>query len=252
MYRAPTLEQIVSANKHSFDSSHEEVKKWIRLNDKTFNGALSKYHGYNRVVSLFEFDILSKLEGFIDIDRLCVVSGSEDEPEIKFLNPKEIFTTSLEDGYDLSEDWTSETPLHKKIQSNFNLVMCNQVLEHVPDPLSAFRNVVSLGVSGSYIWVSIPVINRIHSEPNFYSSGYHPRYLKFLADTTGLKTIHIGAWGSLKYKLFAVSRNWPPYRKLRRGLRSNSDFLFPFGMFVDGTKFNKKHLIDTWGLFYKP
>ena len=113
------------------------------------------------------------------------------------------------------------------------------------------KNLNFLTKKGGYIWVSIPVINRIHDEPNFYSSGYHPRYLQFLADELQLETIHIGAWGSLKYKLFAVSRNWPPLIKLKRGLRSNSDFLFPTGMFLDGRKFNPKHIVDTWGLFKK-
>ena len=105
---------------------------------------------------------------------------------------------------------------------------------------------------GAYIWVSIPVINRIHDEPNFYSSGYHPRYLKFLSDNAKLNVIHIGAWGSLKYKLFAVSRNWPPLRKLQKGFRSNSDLLFPRFMFVNGAIHHEKHLVDTWALYRKP
>jgi SAM-dependent methyltransferase len=252
MYKARTLEEIFSENKYSFNSNHHEIKNWIKAQDKDFSRALSKSHGYNRVVSMFDFDKLSQLEGFTTINNLCVVSGAEDELETHFVDVKEVFATSLENGYDLTEDWGLEGFKNKDILNSFDFVMCNQVLEHVPDPIKSFKNLVMLAKSGAYIWVSIPVINRIHDEPNFYSSGYHPRYLKFLADTAGLETIHIGAWGSLKYKLFAVSRNWPPYRKLKRGLRSSSDFIFPKGMFLDGTKLDNKHLVDTWGLFYKP
>ena len=251
MYKAKTFEEILLGNKHSFDSSHIEIKRWINSQNKDFRRALIKSHGYNRVVSMFDFDKLSILEGFKDLNSLCIVSGSENELETNFLNFENLFTTSLIDGYDLTEDWGIEGFKNREILNSFDLVMCNQVLEHVPDPIKAFNNLVLMAKSGGYVWVSIPIINRIHSEPNFYSSGYHPRYLKFLADTTGLETIYIGAWGSLKYKLFAVSRNWPPYRKLKIGLRSNSDLLFPKGMFMNGAKLDNKHLVETWGLFRK-
>ena len=251
MYKAKTFDEVFSENKYLFNSDHIAIKNWIKAQEKDFRRALFKSHGYNRTVSMFDFDKLSQLEGFNAIDRLCIVSGAVDEPEINFVDVKEVFTTSLQDGYDLTEDWGSQSFKNKDVLNSFDFVMCNQVLEHVPNPIKAFKNLVLMVNSGGYVWVSVPVINRIHDEPNFYSSGYHPRYLKFLAETTGLETIHIGAWGSLKYKLFAVSRNWPPYRKLKRGLRSNSDFLFPKGMFTDGTKLDNKHLVETWGLFRK-
>ena len=252
MYKAKTDYEIFSRNKHSFSSDYRVIEKWINSQDKILARALTRSHGYNRVVSLFDFDQLSLLERFQYIDKVCVVSGSESELELNFVNAREVFTTSLDDGYDLTDNWDSENFINKEAIASFDFVICNQVLEHVPDPIKAFKNLVSISKPGGYIWVSIPVINRIHDEPNFYSSGYHPRYLQFLADKFHLDTIHIGDWGSIKYKLFAVTRNWPPYRKLKKGLRSNSDFLFPRGIFLDGRKLEKKHLVDTWGLFQKP
>jgi len=252
MYKAKTLESVLEGNKHKFNSNHRQVEKWIKSQNSEFRRSLEKSHGYNRVVSMFDFDKLSALENFKHIDKLCVVSGSENELETNFISASEVFATSLEDGYDLTEDWSKENFKNKNILGSFDFVMCNQVLEHVPDPIRAFNNLVLMARPGAYIWVSIPVINRIHDEPNFYSSGYHPRYLKFLSDNAKLDTIHIGTWGSLKYKLFAVSRNWPPLRKLQRGLRSNSDLLFPKFMFTNGAIHQDKHLVDTWALYKKP
>ena len=251
MYQAKTIEEIYSSNKYSLSSDFRLIEDWINTLDKSFSRALTKSHSYNRVVSLYDFYQLSKLEKFQNINKACIVSGSESELELNFINPNEVFTTSLEGGYDLTDDWSSNNFINIDAKGSFDLVICNQVLEHVPDPIKAFKNLNVMTRKGGYIWVSIPIINRIHDEPNFYSSGYHPRYLQFLADEFKLDTIHIGAWGSLKYKLFAVSRNWPPLRKLKRGLRSNSDFLFPAGMFLDGRKLNSKHIVDTWGLFKK-
>ena len=252
MYKAKILKNLLEGNKHKFNSDHSQIEQWIKSQDSKFGRSLKRKHGYNRVVSMFDFDKLSKLENFRNIDKLCIVSGPKDELETNFINANEIFTTSLEDGYDLTENWSEGGFKNKDILNSFDFVMCNQVLEHVPDPIKAFNNLILLAKPGAYIWVSIPVINRIHDEPNFYSSGYHPRYLKFLADNSKLETIHIGTWGSLKYKLFAVSRNWPPLRKLKIGLRSNSDLLFPKFIFTNGAIHHDKHLVDTWALYKKP
>lgn len=140
----------------------------------------------------------------------------------------------------------------RDILESFDFVMCNQVLEHIPDVALAFKNLISLTKPGGYIWISIPVINRIHQDPDFYSSGYHPRYLKYLGDTNNLESIHISAWGSLKYKIIAVSRSWPTYRQLKKGFRSKKDLIFPIGVMLNGLKNNIKDLVDTWALYKKP
>ena len=57
---------------------------------------------------MFDFDKLSQLEGFTTINNLCVVSGTEDELETHFVDVKEVFATSLENGYDLTgSNWSS-------------------------------------------------------------------------------------------------------------------------------------------------
>jgi len=251
VYKAKTLNEIFSENKHTFDSSHHAIESWIKAQDKILAKSLSKNHAYNRVASLFDFDQLSQLEGFKNINKLCIISGSDKEPELNFVKAKEVFVTSLEKGYDLTDDWMNENFHDKKSIMSFDFVMCNQVLEHVPDPVKSFRNIASMAKPGAYIWISIPVINRIHDEPNFYSSGYHPRFLRYLGDTNGLETVHVNAWGSLKYKLFAVSRNWLPLRKLKIGLTTNTNWIFPWSIFVNGTISNEKHIVDCWALFKK-
>lgn len=252
MYKAETIEEILSKNKYSLSSDYRSIEDWVYSQENTISRSLIRSHGYNRVVSLFDFYQLSQLEKFQNIKKACVVSGSEHELELNYINSEEVFVTSLEEGYDLTINWESGNLIKNDFKASFDLVLCNQVLEHVPDPIRAFKNLLLLAKPGGFIWVSVPVINRIHDEPNFYSSGYHPRYLKFLADKFQIESIHIGAWGSLKYKIFSVTRNWPPLRKLKRGLRSNSDLLFPRGIFLNGRKLEKKHLVETWGLFQKP
>ena len=97
MYKAKTFDEIFSENKYLFNSDHIAIKNWIKAQEKDFRRALFKSHGYNRTVSMFDFDKLSQLEGFNAIDRLCIVSGAVDEPEINFVDVEEVFTTSLQD-----------------------------------------------------------------------------------------------------------------------------------------------------------
>lgn len=251
MYKAQSLRDSLSGNKYSFDSE-KEIDFWIKSQDKSFRDELLNLYNYGRVRALFEFEKLSKLEKFLKIESLCVVSGGgKDEPEQKFIKSNSIFSTTLEDGFDLTEDWRQNSGFEDIIES-FDFVMCNQVLEHVPDVLLAFKNLVSLTKPGGYIWVSLPVINRIHMDPDFYSSGYHPRFLKFLGDKNDLENVHISAWGSLKCKVFTTTRSWPTYMQLKRGIRSKNDIIFPMGVILNGLKNNDKHLVDAWALYKKP
>ena len=251
MYQAQSLSDILRVNKYSLDTE-KDIDLWIKNQNKSFRDILFNHYNYGRVRQLFEFEKLSKLESFFEIESLCVVSGEgEDEPEQNFIKSNSIFSTTLEDGFDLTEDW-SQKPEIKDIKESFNFVMCNQVLEHVPDVLLAFKNLIFLTRPGGFIWVSVPVINRIHQEPNFYSSGYHPRYLKYLGDLNTLENVHISAWGSLKCKIFTTGGIWPTYVQLKRGIRSKNDLLFPAGMMLNGLLNNDKHLVDTWALYKKP
>jgi len=250
MYQAKDLDEIFNNNKFNFASSHNDVEAWIKDQNNNLKEALMRVHAYGRVRSLYDFHELVKLENIKKIKKLCVVSGSSEELESQFVNYDEIFVTTLKDGFDLTADWLDNPEIKKQIESS-DFVLCNQVLEHVPNPEDAFRNICMLAKKGGYIWISIPVINRIHDEPNFYSSGYHPRLLKYFGDILNLEVIHIGAWGSLKNKVFSVSRNWPPFKKLKRGLSSNSNLYFPWTIFNNGLKNNYKHMTDTWALYQK-
>ena len=147
------IEEIFLKNKYSFSSDYRLIEDWISTHDKSFSRALRMSHGYNRVVSLYDFYQLSKLEKFQNINKVCVVSGSESELELNFINSKEVLTTSLESGYDLTNNWSSDNFININAKGRFDLVICNQVLEHVPDPIKAFKNLNFLTKKGGYIWV---------------------------------------------------------------------------------------------------
>lgn len=74
--------------------------------------------------------------------------------------------------YDLNLDWSGYD------SHNFSMTMCNQVLEHVFNPHLAFKNLCQQTATNGYIYASIPTLNCIHGEPDFFSSGFHPRFFR--------------------------------------------------------------------------
>ncbi|MHB8831447.1 MAG: class I SAM-dependent methyltransferase [Patescibacteria group bacterium] len=78
--------------------------------------------------------------------------------------------------------------------ATFDVIICTQVLEHVPDPFSVMAEIARLLRSGGQLIISLPQANEIHEAPNdFY------RYTKYgvqaLADRCGLKVEEISGVG---------------------------------------------------------
>ena len=230
-----------------YNLSVHDVEIFIKECDKVFDGRLSRYFNYSRVVSLAEFRRLIEELNLIFQEKVGVISGSKDEPELKFIKSSDTrilnFSDSLE--YDLDGDWTSQDP------ENFSLTICNQVFEHIYNPHVAIKNLMHHTKIGGYIYVSIPTINCIHSDPYFYSSGFHPRFLERLAIENNLEPVNIGFWGSHKYLINAVSEQWLTSNQLKKGIHRLRDMQFPFAMFQDGRKNSSQYITDCWGLFKK-
>jgi SAM-dependent methyltransferase len=96
----------------------------------------------------------------------------------------------------------------------FDLVICEQVLEHVADPLRAATNLRELCAPGGRVVVSTPFLVRVHELPAFDMRDYWrftPRGLRTLLERGGLQVDEVASWGNRD----CVSGNfdrWPAYR----------------------------------------
>lgn len=98
-------------------------------------------------------------------------------------------------------------------QPSFDVVMCEQVLEHVRDPFAAARTLHDLCRPGGYVLVSTPFLLRIHGHPDDYWR-FSPLGLQTLLDGAGLKPLWVRSWGNAA----VVKRNlgrWALYRRWR-------------------------------------
>lgn len=210
----------------------------------TFGPAFRRM-AYPRVVSLCDFAARIAPE-VPDGATIAVVSGGADEPELRLLSGREVAVLSYDDDarFDLGRDWNDT-------YGAFDFVLCNQVLEHVFDPLRAMRNLARITKPGGAVYVSIPTINKVHGLPDFYSAGYYPTWLEQAFAHASLEPKHISFWGSRKY---LSGFHWPTEKELRRGFHNWRDFVDWQRPFVDGRTFssNDRWITDTWGLAVKP
>ena len=103
-------------------------------------------------------------------------------------------------------------------RGTFDVVICEQVLEHVVDPFGAARNLRELTVPGGHVIVSTPFLIKVHELPLFGMNDYWrftPRGLRVLLESAGLEVDTVGTWGNVacvvgNLRRWSAQRPWHP------------------------------------------
>ena len=98
----------------------------------------------------------------------------------------------------------------------FDVVICEQVLEHVDDPWVASRTLRQLSRPGGHVLVSTPFMLKIHPSPADHWR-FTPTGLREVLERADLEIVEIGSWGN-SWCIAANSRRWAPYRWWHRVL----------------------------------
>lgn len=101
-----------------------------------------------------------------------------------------------------------------ELEQRFDVVICEQVLEHVPDPWAAAANLRELTTPGGWVIVSTPFLIKVHELLLFGMHDYWrftPRGLQTLLEAAGLEVDSIGSWGNRLSVAGNLSR-WAAYR----------------------------------------
>jgi SAM-dependent methyltransferase len=106
----------------------------------------------------------------------------------------------------------------------YDVVICEQVIEHVEDPSTAAANLHDLCRPGGHVIVSTPFLIRVHELPSYGMKDYWrftPRGLKTLLERAGLEVNPVQAWGNRSCIVGNFDR-WPAYRRWH-SLRNEAD-----------------------------
>ena len=152
-----------------------------------------------RVISLMAFSDFVK-QMLPNNLKVAIVSG-ENEPELLFLRDNtcevDYFNWSEENQiWDLTEDWR-DGRLDGKSES-YDLVLCEQVLEHLPFPATAVNNLALLLKKGGYLHINTPALCGFHGSPYYFYAGFHPNTLEIYVQEAQLKVVESDAWYTTK------------------------------------------------------
>jgi SAM-dependent methyltransferase len=107
-------------------------------------------------------------------------------------------------------------------QGPFDVVICEQVIEHVEDPCAAAANLRRLCAEGGHVVVSTPFLIRVHEEWGMQDYWrFTPRGLRTLLERAGLEVDAVGSWGNRRVIAGNLDR-WPAYRRWQ-SLRNERD-----------------------------
>lgn len=100
-------------------------------------------------------------------------------------------------------------------RETFDVVICEQVIEHVVDPCAAAANLRGLCAPGANVVVSTPFLIRVHELPEYGMRDYWrftPRGLRVLLERAGLVVDAVGSWGNRRCVVGNLDR-WPAHRR---------------------------------------
>lgn len=80
---------------------------------------------------------------------------------------------------------------------SFDVVLCTEVLEHVPDPLSTIRELVRVLAPGGTLLITAPLGSGIHQEPHHYYGGFSPYFFRRVFGELGVEPVEIKPLGGL-------------------------------------------------------
>lgn len=110
-------------------------------------------------------------------------------------------------------------------RGKFDVVICEQVLEHVVDPAAAAANLRGLCNPGGRVIVSTPFLIKVHEFPSYGMLDYWrftPRGLRTLLEGAGLEIESVDSWGNRQCVVGNFS-DWSAHRRWH-SLRDEPDF----------------------------
>jgi 2-polyprenyl-3-methyl-5-hydroxy-6-metoxy-1,4-benzoquinol methylase len=101
--------------------------------------------------------------------------------------------------------------------SKYEIVICTEVLEHVPDPVAAFDKMVSLLAPDGLLVVTVPLMSLMHQAPYWFQSGLSPQWFEYHSKQRQIEIKELSIYGDYAdYLEQEILRAFGFFSKIRR------------------------------------
>ena len=88
-------------------------------------------------------------------------------------------------------DYVSDITAIPVPDSSYDIVLCTEVLEHVPEPIAALQEMARIVKPGGRLFITAPLGSGLHQAPYHYYGGYTPYWYQHFCPKFGLSVVEV-------------------------------------------------------------
>jgi ubiquinone/menaquinone biosynthesis C-methylase UbiE len=88
-------------------------------------------------------------------------------------------------------DYVSDVSAIPESSGFFDVILCTEVLEHVPEPIEALREISRLIRKGGVVLITAPLGSGLHQEPYHFYGGYTPHWYRHFGEKFGFRIAEV-------------------------------------------------------------
>ncbi len=154
----------------------------------------------------------------LEIKSVAIVGGGPNEPELKAFANKgiDVYYFGIEKPENVENFFYLDLDTPENTSQKFDLVICNQVIEHLYKLQNAFQVISKLVATDGFLWITAPANNFRHGSPHYYSAGYSGEFLSVNLKDQGFRILELGELSSKRVYFYRhLLKTWPTYKQIR-------------------------------------
>jgi SAM-dependent methyltransferase len=151
-------------------------------------------------------DFVKKIALTLDKNSCVIDISSGAKPYFKYFSHCNYVSHEFKGNINIIDDFRNEQnkknhDIYSDIDNipvddnTYDLVLCTEVFEHIPEPIKAMKELVRICKKNGKILLTAPFTSGIHQQPYHFYSGFSPYFYKYLKEIYNLQIIDFKSQG---------------------------------------------------------